>query len=83
MTTQPMQSLPKGARFIGPDRRTEYEVTTPASEHPRGWVDVRNLSMSDAKAERLLGTPGAVEKGCDPRDGFFAYSHPVGVEVLS
>lgn len=40
MSVQPMQDLPRGARFVGPDGRTEYKVVTPASEHPRGWVDV-------------------------------------------
>lgn len=77
-----MQDLPKGARFIGPDRRTRYEVITPAADHPSGWVDVRNLSMTAAEAVERLATPGAVEPGCDPRDGFFAFSHPVEVEVL-
>jgi hypothetical protein len=38
MTREPMQDLPRNARFIH-DRR-EYVITTPASEHPRGWVFV-------------------------------------------
>lgn len=82
MTRQLITDLPRGARFIGPDGRTNL-VTTPAAEHERGWVQVRDLSMSDADAARLQATPGAVEPGCDPRDQFFAYSHPVEVEVLS
>jgi hypothetical protein len=77
-----MTDLPKGARFVGPDRRTRYEVSVPASEHARGWVSVHNLSMTDAEAAELLATPGAVEPGCDPRDGLFCFSHPVEVEVL-
>lgn len=82
-----MQDLPAGAVFHlltgGADDRTHYQITTAAIDHPDGWVEVRNLSMSDARAEQLLNTPGAVEKGCDPRDGFFAYSHPTEVEVVS
>lgn len=76
-----MQDLPKGARFIGPDG-TEYEVTTPASEHRNGWVNVRDLSMTEDEAQRRLATPGAVEPGEDPRDGFFSYTQPVEVEVV-
>ena len=83
MSTADMQDLPAGARFIGPDGRTEYRVDTPAAAHPNGWVEVRNLSMTDAEAGALLASPGAVEPGCDPRDGFFAYSDPTSVEVLA
>lgn len=82
MTTQYMQDLPKGATFIGPDGAT-HKVTLPASEHPSGWVVVWNLSMPDDEVLRLMNTPGAVEEGSDPREGFFAYSHPVAVEVIS
>lgn len=82
MSVQPMQELPRGARFVGPDGHTEYQVTRPACEDPRGWVEVWNLSMSDAEALRRLDTPGAVEQGCHPREGFFAFSYPTNVEVL-
>ncbi len=83
MSMQNMEDLPRGAEFIGPDGHTRYLVTTAASEHPRGWVEVRNLSMTDGEAADLLATPGAVEPGCDPRDGFFAYTHPTPVEVVA
>lgn len=82
VSTAFMHELPAGARFIGPDGRTEYQVTTPAAEHPHGWVQVWNLSMTDAEAAVLSATPGAVEPGCDPRDGDFCYTVPVEVDVL-
>ncbi len=37
MVKQPMQSLPRNARFIGPDGQVHI-VFTPAAEHPDGWV---------------------------------------------
>ncbi len=77
-----MTNLPRGARFIGPDTKTRYLITRAASEHPHGWVEVRDLSMSDELVAQLLATPGAVEPGCDPRDGSFAYTLPTEVEVL-
>lgn len=83
MSTAVMQDLPKGARFIGPDGRTRYEVTVAAGDSPQGFVETWNLSMTGDEAAALLATPGAVEPGVDPRDGFFAYSHPVTVEVIA
>lgn len=77
----PVQALDRGQRFTGPDGTTLFEVVTPASEHPRGWVDVRDLSMTDEEAAALVATPGAVERGSDPRRGFFAYSHPTYVNL--
>lgn len=74
-----MQDLPKDAHFIGPDG-ARYRVTKPASEHERGWVEVWNLSMSAAEVRRMLETPGAVEEGSHPREGFFAFSYPTPVE---
>jgi len=47
VTRQHMTDLPKGARFIGPDG-SEYKVTRPASDHPNGWVEVWDLSISGA-----------------------------------
>jgi hypothetical protein len=76
-----LTDLRRGQKFIGPDGRT-HEVTTPASDHPHGFVEVRDLSMTDAEAAALLAAPGAVERGCDPREGFFAFTHPVDVEVI-
>ncbi|MFE0532035.1 hypothetical protein ACFW0V_30980 [Micromonospora parva] len=83
-----MQALATGERFIGPDG-SRYEVVTAASEHERGWVDVRNLSIPDDEAAAMMAA-GAVgwevnpETGervaLDPRDGFFAYSYPTPVE---
>ncbi len=66
-----MNALPAGTRFIGLDGRTRYEVTMPAADHEDGWVEVRDLSMTDAEAQQLLTTPGAVQPGCDPRDQVF------------
>ncbi len=70
-----MNSLEGGDRFIGPDGTTSYEVVTPAGQHERGWTEVRNLSMTDEEAAART-----VESGCDPRDGFFGYSHPTYVQ---
>ncbi len=70
-----MNSLGAGDQFIGPDEKTRYEVTTPARQHEQGWTEVRNLSMTDEEAAART-----VEHGCDPRDGFFAYSHPTYVQ---
>lgn len=82
-----MQDLPTGTvvdhRVGGNHGTIRYQITRSAAEHPNGWVEVYNLTMTDDEAERLLNTPGAVEAGCDPRDGFFAFSHPVEVEVVS
>ena len=83
---RPMQDLPAGTvfeKFTGSPRQyTRYQVLVSAADDPRGHVRVRNLSMTDAEAADLLATAGAVEPGCDPRDGFFAYSRPVDVTVL-
>ncbi len=77
---QLLRDLPKGARFIGPDRKTIYRVLCPYAE--TGWrVDVFNESMTDAEAADRIAS-GAVEEGYDPRGGFFAYTTPVEVEVL-
>ncbi len=72
MAKQKMRDLPRGARFIGMDGRTKYEVISPASASSRGDVEVRNLSMTPLEVEQLRATPGAVEPGEDPRDGVFA-----------
>lgn len=45
MNVEPMQDLPRNARFIHNGR--EYVITTPASEHPNGWVDVINVHGGD------------------------------------
>lgn len=58
--TQPMNTLPKGARFIGLDGRTTYQVTVPACDDPSGYVEVINLSRSDSR-EGLFST-GQVER---------------------
>jgi hypothetical protein len=68
-----MRDLRAGELFVGPDQRTVYRVVTPCRKHPRGWLVVRNRSMTDREAVRLRATPGAVEPGTDPRDGFFTY----------
>lgn len=84
MSRQRMQDLPAGARFIGPDGRTEFKVVTPASEHPDGWVEVWNLSITDARAAELLASPGWSGADCDPRDGVFMTGQvEAEVEVLS
>lgn len=83
MTRRPMKDLPRGARFRWLDGR-ERLVLVPASEHENGWVEVRDLSMTDQEAERLLSGSRAVEKGCDPRDGVFTRGQvDTDVEVLS
>ena len=55
-----MRELRAGERFVGPDGRTVYRVVTPCGKHRRGWLVVRNLSMTDREAARLQATPGAV-----------------------
>ena len=69
----PMAELVAGEHIVGPDGVTLHEVWTSCGEHERGWLEVRNLSMTDDQAAVLLAEPGAVEPGCDPRDGFFCY----------
>jgi hypothetical protein len=69
----PMSALVAGGHIVGPDSATLLEVWTSCGEHEHGWLEVRNLSMTDAQAAALLAEPGAVESGCDPRDGFFSY----------
>jgi hypothetical protein len=82
-----MRDLPRGTEFrLAPDYRVphRYRVTVAAGEHTDGWVEVRNVSMTDAQAQELLGTPGTVEPGCDPRDGVFMTGQTdMEVEVLS
>jgi hypothetical protein len=88
-----MHTLGAGDQFVGPDGTTRYEVVTPAADHPNGWIDVRNLSMTDDQAAEVLARPGAVDRvpdpetgqlvPGDPRAGFFAYSCPVYVDRLS
>ncbi len=78
MTFKPMQDLPAGAEFVGPNKGTRYRVLKPASDHELGWVDVWNLSMSREEELKQI-TAGNPE----PRVGFFAFSHPVDVEVIS
>ncbi len=73
-----MTTLKRGDQFIGPDEHTRYIVTTPASEHEHGWINVRNLSMPDEEAVRRAEQPDVY--GPDSRGGFFAYSVPVYVE---
>lgn len=68
-----MSALVAGERIVGPDGATLYEVWTSCDEHERGWLEVCNLSMTNDQAAALLAEPGAVEPGCDPRDGFFIY----------
>ncbi len=70
MAEQRMRDLPRDAQFIGLDRRTRYQVTTPASEHADGWVEVRDISMTGLEAEQLRAA-GGVAPGQDPRAGFF------------
>jgi len=43
----PMAALAAGEHIVGPDGATLYEVWTSCSEHKRGWLEVRNLSMTD------------------------------------
>lgn len=61
-----MTALGKGDRFLY--RGGRYEVTVPASDHPRGWVHVRQLGITDAQAAAMPAEPG-----CDPRDGLFNF----------
>lgn len=75
-----MQDLPRDACFVGPDGAT-YKVVVAASEHPNGFVEVWNLSMGDADV--LDRVDDAYRAGHHPREGFFCYTHPVDVEVIS
>jgi hypothetical protein len=82
-----MKELRKGQHFIGPDG-AEYVVTAPAADHEHGFVFVWNLSMSDQEVLTRLNTPGFVEPNADgtpghPRAGFFAFSVPVFVELVT
>jgi hypothetical protein len=74
MTTRPcaMSELRDGERFVGPDGRSVYKVTTSCRKHPRRWLRVWNLSMTDAEVREGRAAPGA-ERDTDPRDGFFTY----------
>jgi hypothetical protein len=69
-----LTDLGKGQVFVGlgPDAKP-YVVTTPASEHPRGWVFVTDLSADRAE----LNSDGSLM--CE---GFFAFSVPVAVDCL-
>lgn len=75
----PIEQLIAGDRTTGPTGAPAhpapilYEVVVGCGEHPRGWLVVRNLSMTDAQTAALLRTPGAVEPGAHPRCGFFPY----------
>ncbi|MHA6631823.1 hypothetical protein ACU61A_40875 [Pseudonocardia sichuanensis] len=74
-----MDSLAEGELFVGPDYFTAsgptvYEVTTSCMQHEHGWLEVRDLTMTDAQALGRLAEPGGVEPGCDPRGGFFSYA---------
>jgi hypothetical protein len=77
-----MTQLRQGELFVGPDGKTVYRVLTPCAKHPRGWLAVRNLSMTPAEAKRLKATPGAVEPGADPQEGVFTYRHPTTVHQI-
>jgi hypothetical protein len=68
-----MSALDTGEHLVGPDGATLFEVWTRCSDHERGWLMVRDLSMTDDQSAALLAAPGAVEPGSDPRDGFFHY----------
>jgi hypothetical protein len=72
--TQPLAGLPCGTHFTHPRETTVYEVTAAGSEHELGWVEVRNLSMSDGDAERLRKA-GAI----DPRISLITSVGPVEV----
>ncbi|WP_045740788.1 hypothetical protein [Actinoplanes rectilineatus] len=76
---QPITSLPKDARFLGFDSTTRYRVTTPAAEHPLGWVYVWNESMTDTEVADATRRSHRAH-GHDPRGGVFV--RPVLVEVL-
>jgi hypothetical protein len=74
-----MDSLADGDLFVGPDYFTAagptvYEVTTSCAQHEHGWLEVRDLTMTDAQALARLADIADVEPGCDPRGGFFSYS---------
>ncbi len=43
-------------------------------DHEHSWLEVRDLTMTDAQAAARIAEPGGVEPGCDPRDGVFCYS---------
>lgn len=75
-----IRELAPGQRFI--HHHTRYEVLVSASEDTNGFVHVRDLSMTGGEAEALLATPGAVEPGCDPREGFLSFSAATYVEVV-
>jgi hypothetical protein len=60
-----MSDLRRNDEFIGPDNRTHYRVTRDMRSHPRGWLDVRNLSMTAAQARAAIDR-GDPEPGCDP-----------------
>ncbi len=64
--------------FIGPSGDL-YEVAQPAAEHPSGWVEVTDLSMSD-DAEQAAQRRGVAEPGTSPRDGFFSYATLVTID---
>jgi hypothetical protein len=76
VTTEPcpMGELKERDRFVGPDGMTVYAVTGECASHKNGWLFVRDLSMTDQQARQLVAEPGAVEEGCDPRDGMFTYA---------
>lgn len=76
-----IHDLARGERFIGPADGATYEVITPASEHPMGWVDVRNLSLTDEQVAEVADEMG--RDGADPREGCFAYPGPMAVEVIA
>lgn len=40
-----LTELDRDDTFVGPDDAL-YQVTTPAREHPRGWVEAWGLSMA-------------------------------------
>ncbi len=84
MKTAPilMSDLRKGDEFVGPNGRTRYRVTRDMGSHPNGFLDVRNLSMTNGEA-RAATKRGDCEPGCDPRDGFFSYTSPVTVEKVT
>ncbi|WP_337826251.1 hypothetical protein [Pseudonocardia sp. UM4_GMWB1] len=67
--------------FIGPDH-VLYEVARPAAEHPSGWTDVVNLSMSDDAVQAAVER-GDNEAGASLRDGVFNYAAPVTVDLVT
>ncbi len=84
MKTTPtlMSDLRRGDEFVGPNGRTLYRVTRDMGSHPNGFLDVRNLSMTNAEA-RAAAKRGDCEPGCDPRDGFSSDAAPVTVEKVT